>query len=46
MTCSADSLLKKEDLINGIKDGLEDFMGDRCKHFKNDEELEAYLMSL
>lgn len=37
---------KKDDLITGINDGLEDFIEGRCKHFKNDEELEAYLMSL
>jgi hypothetical protein len=37
---------KNDDLIKGITDGLEDFIDGRCKHFKNDEELEAYLMSL
>jgi hypothetical protein len=37
---------KKEDLISGITDGLEDFAEGRCKLFKSDEELEAYLMSL
>jgi hypothetical protein len=37
---------KKDDLIKGITDGLEDFIEGRCKHFKNDEELEAYLMNL
>jgi predicted transposase YbfD/YdcC len=37
---------KKEDFIGGISDGLEDFIKGRCKHFKDDEELEAYLMSL
>ena len=37
---------KKDDLIKGINDGLEDFIAGRCKHFKDDEELEAYLMSL
>jgi hypothetical protein len=37
---------QKDDLITGITEGLEDFIEGRCKHFKNDEELEAYLMSL
>jgi len=37
---------KKEDFINGITDGLEDFIEGRSKHFKNDAELEAYMMSL
>jgi mRNA-degrading endonuclease RelE of RelBE toxin-antitoxin system len=37
---------KKEDFINGITDGLEDFTAGRYKHFKDDDELEAYLMSL
>jgi len=37
---------KKDDFINGITDGLEDFIEGRYKHFKNDDELEAYLMSL
>lgn len=37
---------KKDDLVNGITDGLEDFVEGRYKHFKNDDELEAYLMSL
>jgi len=50
MACS-DSLIikevaKKEDLVSSITDGLEDFVEGRCKHFKNDQELEAYLMSL
>jgi|ADurb_Leu_02_Slu_FD_contig_51_1521297_length_570_multi_1_in_0_out_0_1 hypothetical protein len=35
----------KEEL-NGILAGLKDFCEGRCKHFKNDEELEEYLMSL
>jgi hypothetical protein len=37
---------RKENLITGITSGLEDFIDGRCKHFKDDEELEAYLMSL
>ncbi|MGD0954653.1 MAG: hypothetical protein ABR985_20090 [Methanotrichaceae archaeon] len=37
---------KKDDLVNGITDGLEDFVEGRYKHIKNDDELEAYLMSL
>lgn len=37
---------QKDDFITGITEGLEDFIEGRCKHFKNDEELEAYLMSL
>jgi hypothetical protein len=37
---------KKGDFINGITEGLEDFVEGRYKHFKNDDELEAYLMSL
>ena len=37
---------KKEDFINGVTDGLEDFIEGRSKHFKNDDELEAYMMSL
>jgi hypothetical protein len=37
---------KKEDFIGGITDGLEDFIEGRRKHFKTDEEMEAYLMSL
>ncbi len=39
-------LAKKDDLIEGITDGLEDFIEGRYKHFKDDAELEAYLMSL
>lgn len=35
----------KEEL-NGIIAGLKDFCEGRCKHFKNDEELEEYLMEL
>jgi len=35
----------KEEL-NGILAGLKDFCEGRCKHFKNDEEMEEYLMSL
>jgi hypothetical protein len=34
------------DIITGIKEGLEDFIDGRCKHFKDDKELEAYLMTL
>ncbi len=30
--------------IKGIVEGLEDFIAGRCKHFKTDEEIEAYLM--
>jgi hypothetical protein len=37
---------KKDDFINSITDSLEDFIEGRYKHFKNDDELEAYLMSL
>ena len=37
---------KRDDLIVGIADGLKDFVEGRCKHFKTDDELEAYLMSL
>jgi hypothetical protein len=37
---------KKEDLINGISDGLKDFIEGRSKHLKDDEELEAYMMGL
>ena len=37
---------KKEDFIDGITDGLEDFIEGRHKHFKKDDELEAYMMSL
>jgi hypothetical protein len=37
---------KKDDFINGITDGLEDFIEGRHKHFKKDDELEAYMMSL
>ena len=37
---------KKDDFIEAITDGLEDFVEGRYKHFKNDDELEAYLMSL
>jgi asparagine synthetase B (glutamine-hydrolysing) len=32
--------------LEGILAGLEDFAEGRCKHFKNDEELEEYLMEL
>jgi hypothetical protein len=35
-----------EDFITGVTEGLEDFQEGRCKHFKNAEELEAYLLSL
>jgi hypothetical protein len=41
-----EKVAKKEDLINGISDGLEDFIEGRSKHLKDDEELEAYMMSL
>ena len=34
------------DIIEGIIDGLEDFTEGRCKHFKDDDELEEYLMEL
>lgn len=37
---------KRDDLVAGIAEGLEDFVEGRYKHFKNDEEMEAYLMSL
>lgn len=37
---------KEDDLITGITEGLKDFIDGRCKHFKDDDELEAYLMSL
>jgi len=37
---------KRGDLIEGITEGLEDFIAGRCKHFKTDEEMEAYLMNL
>lgn len=37
---------KRDDLIAGIAEGLEDFIEGRFKHFKTDEEMEAYLMSL
>ena len=37
---------KRDDLVAGIAEGLEDFIEGRCKHFKTDEEMEAYLMSL
>jgi hypothetical protein len=38
--------VKKDDFINGITEGLEDFVEGRHKHFKKDDELEAYMMSL
>lgn len=34
------------DLIEDILAGLEDFISGRSIHFKNDEELEEYLMGL
>jgi len=37
---------KRDDLVAGIAEGLEDFVEGRFKHFKTDEEMEAYLMSL
>jgi predicted transcriptional regulator len=37
---------RRDDLVAGIAEGLEDFIEGRCKHFKTDEEIEAYLMSL
>lgn len=37
---------KRDDLVAGIAEGIEDFVEGRCKHFKTDEELESYLMSL
>ena len=37
---------KRDDLVAGIAEGLEDFIEGRFKHFKTDEEMEAYLMSL
>ena len=37
---------RRDDLVAGIAEGLEDFIEGRCKHFKTDEEMEAYLMSL
>ncbi len=36
---------QEENLITGITKGLEDFIEGRCMYFKNDEELEAYLIS-
>jgi hypothetical protein len=46
MAGSTEMLKKKEDLIEGVKEGLEDFIEGRSKHFKDDKELEAYLLSL
>ena len=37
---------RRDDLVAGIAEGLEDFIEGRFKHFKTDEEMEAYLMSL
>lgn len=34
------------DIIDDISEGLEDFISGRSIHFKNDEELEEYLMGL
>jgi hypothetical protein len=42
----AREVAKKEDFMDGITEGLEDFIKGRYKHFKDDDELEAYLMSL
>ena len=46
MIVVAEKTMKEDDLIAGIADGLEDFIEGRFKHFKTDEEMEAYLMSL
>ena len=35
-----------EDFIAGITEGLEDFLRGRCRRFKDEDELEAYLLSL
>ncbi len=35
-----------KDFIDGVAEGLEDFLEGRCRRFKDAEELEAYLLSL
>jgi hypothetical protein len=34
------------DFIDGIEEGLEDFLEGRCRCFKDADELEAYLLNL
>ena len=41
MMVVAEKTMKRDDLIAGIADGLEDFIDGRFNHFKNDEEMEA-----
>jgi hypothetical protein len=37
---------KRDDFVEGIVEGLKDFAEGRCTVFKDDDELEAHLMSL
>jgi hypothetical protein len=37
---------KRDDFVEGIIEGLKDFAEGRCTVFKDDDELEAHLMSL
>lgn len=37
---------KRNDFVEGIVEGLKDFAEGRCTVFKDDDELEAHLMSL
>ena len=46
MMVVAEETMKRDDLVAGNAEGLEDFIEGRFKHFKTDEEMEAYLMSL
>jgi|GEM_PF-1136879 len=46
MMPKAEIAAEEEDFIAGIAEGLKDFAEGRYTVFKDDEELEAYLMSL
>lgn len=37
---------KRDDFVEGIIEGLKDFAEGRCTVFKDDDELEAHLMTL
>lgn len=42
----AEAVTEEEDFIEGIVEGLKDFAAGRYTVFKDDDELEAHLMSL
>ena len=46
MMPKAEAVKEEEDFIEGIAEGLKDFAAGRYTVFKDDDELEAHLMSL